>query len=262
MCRTLFRTAASRAAHTAATIPRLFVVNPNTSADFTRKIARAATAAAGAHASVVGCVNPEKGPSSIESVYEELLSAAPTLALIRDGATPAHDAIIVACFSDHPAVHAARELGAGAPVVGLLDSAIVTALPLGDRFSIVTTAAPWRPLLRRGVEATLGGSSSRLASVRAIDMPVLALEESAGGAEAAAARICEESRRAVEDDGAEVVVLGCAGMADLPERVRDALGTRAAVVEPVSAAVELAASLARQRLRTAKHALYATPKTP
>ena len=248
------------AAHTAAAIPRILVVNPNTSADFTRKIARAAIASAGAHASVVGCFNPGEGPSSIESVYEELLSAAPTLALIRDSATPAHDAIIVACFSDHPVVHAARELGAGAPVVGLLDSAIVTALPLGDRFSIVTTAAPWRPLLRRGVEATLGGASSRLASVRAIDMPVLALEEGASGD--AEARICEESRRAVEDDGAEVVVLGCAGMAGLAERVSDTLGARAAVVEPVSAAVELAAALARQRLRTAKHTLYVTPKTP
>ena len=51
-------------------------------------------------------------------------------------------------------------------------------------------------------------------------------------------------------------------MAGLAERVSDTLGARAAVVEPVGAAVELAAALARQRLRTAKHTLYVTPKTP
>ena len=123
------------------------------------------------------------------------------------------------------------------------------------------------------------GQSSRIASIRTVDLPVLALEggrpatrghENGGanfqhGEEAwgeATRRICTEAVLAVEEDGADVIVLGCAGMAELRGQVEGALGTRGAVVvEPVAAAVEIASSLARQKLLTAKGPLYGFPKS-
>ena len=257
--------------------PRILIVNPNTSSDFTEKIRDAGRAAAAAAGAVVDAVQPAEGPESIESVYEELLSSPPTLRIMRERETEC-DAMVLACFSDHPALHAAREC-LRVPVVGLLDASVLTGLLLGDRVSIVSTSATWRPLLRKGCEALLGGNSARLASVRTIDLPVLALEgaprqqgapaESAGGAygvDEAIERICAEAKQAVEGDGADVIVLGCAGMAGLRARVECAVGggvdggSLVAVVEPVAAAVECAASLARQRLFTAKRCLYSTPK--
>ena len=277
--------------------PRILLVNPNTTTDFTDKIRLAGRAAGAAAGVTVDAVQPERGPKSIESVYEELLSSPPTLEVMRENEA-SYDAMVVACFSDHPALHAAREC-LRVPVVGLLDASVLTGLMLGDRVSIVSTSAAWGPLLRRGCSALLGcGCSSRIASIRTIDLPVLALEGTplrqeqhqqerewlrippeAPGVDEAIDRICAEAVQAVESDGAEVIVLGCAGMAGLRERVEHAVdsssssssssrdrdgndgdGGFVAVVEPVAAAVECAASLARQRLFTAKRRLYAAPK--
>ena len=263
----------------AAVIPRILVVNPNTSETFTSKIAIVSRESGVRTGALVKCMQPNEGPKSIESVTEELTSAIPTLAIMREY-EDLFDAMVVACFSDHPVVHAAREC-LKIPVVGLMDASILTALFLGDKVSIVSTAPSWAPLLRKGCESMLGcGQSSRIASIRTIDLPVLALEggrlategHETGGAKSspheeeagdeATRRICAEAVLAVEEDGADVIVLGCAGMAELRGRVEGALGTRSAVVvEPVAAAVEIASSLARQKLLTAKGALYGFPKS-
>ena len=150
------------------------------------------------------------GPASIESHYDEALSVPGLLAEIAraQAGEPAADGFVIACFGD-PGLDAARELADG-PVVGIAEAAMHAASFLGRGFSVVTTLG--RTAGRAWDLAERYGMTRFCRNVRACEIPVLALEDPASDAFAA---IVAESRRAVADDGAEAIVLGCAGMADL-----------------------------------------------
>jgi allantoin racemase len=217
---------------------RLLVINPNTSNLFTKRIAAVARRAA--PELKVETVNPRSGPRSIESAYDELLSCAPTLeTYLQARRSGPVDGVVVACFSDHAAIEALREISDG-PVVGLLDAACATASLVGDTFGIATTSKSWEPLLRKGVDRL--GYGDRCVDIRAIDMPVLALEH-------------ENVEQALLDTTAaiasDVVILGCAGFGSELAR-RTAAATGSSIVEPVEAAVRLCSSLALQGLRSSK----------
>jgi allantoin racemase len=131
-----------------------------------------------------------------------------------------------------------------------MEASILFALPLGARFSIVTTSPRWQPLLEEGVH--LLGVADRCASVRSSGLAVLDLERLPE--EIVHKRLAEEAQRAVEQDHAEVILLGCAGMAGLQESVATACGVP--VVDPVWAGVILVGELARAGARTSKRNLY------
>ena len=119
---------------------RLLVINPNTSRLFTKRIAAVARRSTELQ---VETVNPRSGPRSIESAYDELLSCAPTLETYLEARRSGPvDGVVVACFSDHAAIEALREISDG-PVVGLLDAACATASLVGDSFGIATTSKSW-----------------------------------------------------------------------------------------------------------------------
>jgi allantoin racemase len=159
------------------------IVNPNTSSSFTSKIeAISDNFATSATRFIV--VNPSTGPRSIEGrrrvevanasgVFDEILSSAPTLEVILQYAQEV-DGIILACFSAHPVIQAAREV-LTVPVVGIMEASCYMALALGHKFSVVTTNDRWVPLLQDGIKQC--GLLSRCASVRSTSMAVLALEE-------------------------------------------------------------------------------------
>ena len=212
---------------------RLLVINPNTSNLFTKRIAAVARRSTELR---VETVNPRSGPRSIESAYDELLSCAPTLETYLEARRSGPvDGVVVACFSDHAAVEALREISDG-PVVGLLDAACATASLVGDTFGIATTSKSWEPLLRKGVDRL--GYGERCVDIRAIDMPVLALEH-------------ENVEQALVDTTAaiasDVVILGCAGFGSEMAR-KTAAATGSSIIEPVEAAVRLCTSLALQGL--------------
>ena len=226
----------------ASAAKRLLVLNPNTSSAFTEKIARVAARCAIPDAVEIETAQPKTGPRSIESVYDELLSAVPSLeAYLEHAAARRIDGVVVACFSDHPVQQALREVGGRAAVVGLLDASLAAASLAGDRVGIVTTSAGWEPLLRSGVDRL--GYGDRCRQIVAVGAPVLALE---GDDDEVAGRVCEAAARVAASS--DVVILGCAGMGPLATRVEAALGGAAAVVEPVEAAVRACASLALQGL--------------
>ncbi|MGE0719573.1 MAG: aspartate/glutamate racemase family protein [Alphaproteobacteria bacterium] len=225
------------------------VVNPNTTASMTAKIGRAAAAVAGPGTRIVA-VNPEMGPVSIEGYYDEAFSVPGLLAEIAKGEAAGAAGHIVACFDD-TGLDAARSLAA-APVVGIGEAAFHMAALLAHRFTVVTT-------LSRSIAAIEGnlaryGLAARCARVRAAEVPVLALEERAGEA---LARIDATIVRAKDEDGADAIVLGCAGMADLAAELSAAHGMP--VVDGVAAAVVLVEGLARLGLRTSKAGPYAPP---
>jgi allantoin racemase len=226
---------------------RLLVVNPNTSAEMTAAIHRAAETAAGPGVTVE-TVRATAGPRSIEGAFDEALSMLGTLEWVLRRAD-AVDAFVFACFSAHAAIGATRELSRK-PVVGIAEAGMVLASLLGHRFSIVTTSPRWKPLLEDAVRTY--GYEARCASVRSSGLAVLDL--AALPREQVIETLVAEARRAVDEDGAEAIVLGCAGMADLETRLRATLDVP--IVESVAAGVSLACTLVRLGLETSKVGAY------
>ena len=182
---------------------KILIVNPNTTASMTETIGAAARAVA-APGTEISAVTSAMGPVSIEGYYDEAF-AVPGLiqALVS---TPDADAAIIACFDD-TGLDAART-AANFPVVGICEAALVTAGQIAKRIAVVTTLprsiVPLEELVRRY------GFAERV-QVTACDVAVLDLEKPGSGAEA---KLEAEIARAL-DKGAEAIVLGCAGMADL-----------------------------------------------
>jgi len=224
---------------------RILVVNPNTTATMTAKIGAAARRAASPGTEILA-VNPPHGPASIEGFYDEAMSLAGMLAVIRE--TPDFDAVVIACFDD-TGLDAARCL-TDRPVVGIGEAAYHMASMISNRFSVVTTLARSVPALEHNLHRY--GLWARCARVRSSEVAVLELEEPDSDA---CARIGDEIGRAIAEDRAEAIVLGCAGMTDLSERL--AADHRIPVLDGVSCAVALCESMVRLRLRTSRLGGYA-----
>lgn len=228
---------------------RIHLVNPNTTASMTAKAALAARAVAAPGTEILAG-QPADGPVSIEGHYDAAFAVPGLLGLIRAADAAGADGHVVACFDD-TGLDAARALSPN-PVVGIGEAAFHAASLIGERFSVVTTLSRSIPV----IEANLAryGLAARCARVRAADVPVLALEEEGS---AACDRISVEIGRALAEDRAEAIVLGCAGMTDLARRLSALHGVP--VVDGVAAAVVTIEGLVRLGLRTSKIGGWATP---
>ena len=226
---------------------RVLVVNPNTTASMTATIEACARAAASPGTTVLA-TQPDMGPVSIESHYDEALAVPGLLRRIAEGEAEGVDGYVVACFGD-PGLEAARELAAG-PVVGIAEAAMRTATYLGRGFSVVTTLG--RTAGRAWDLAERYGVAKACRNVRACEIPVLGLESPE-----AREMVTDECRRAVAEDGADAVVLGCAGMADLCAHISTRIGVP--VVDGVAAATRTVESLVALGLRTGKRGEFASP---
>ncbi len=224
---------------------RILVVNPNTTRSMTEKIAAAARGAASAGTEIVAR-NPDRGPASIEGYYDEAMSLHGLLEVIH--ATPDTDAVVIACFDD-TGLDAARCL-TDRPVVGIGEAAYHMASLISNRFSVVTTLARSVPALEHNLHRY--GLAQRCARVRSSDVAVLELEEPGSNA---ATRVSEEIGRAVTEDRAEAIVLGCAGMTNLAERLATQHGLP--VLDGVSCAVAMVEAMVRLKLRTSRLGGYA-----
>jgi len=229
---------------------RILIVNPNTTAAMTVKIGRAGRAAATAGTEIIA-VNPADGPVSIEGYYDEAFSVPGLLAEIAKGDATGVSAHIIACFDD-TGLEAARCVSQ-APVIGIGEAAFHLASMLGHRFTVVTTlsrstAAIENSLLKYGL-------ASRCARVRACEVPVLSLDDPASNA---TAQISAEIELSKQEDHAEVIVLGCAGMADLAARLSESHGLP--VIDGVASAVKLAEAFGALGLKTSKIGAYAPPR--
>jgi allantoin racemase len=227
---------------------RLLVVNPNTSREMTETIRGSAAAAAHAIGVEVDTVCPTNGPQSIEGRFDEIISAYWTLDCVMQ-VVAQYDGVVVACYGPHPAIEGIRE-ATSVPSMGIMEASVLYALPLGSRFSIVTTSPRWQPLLEEGIK--LLGVAARCASVRSSGLAVLDLDRLPS--HEVCARLAIEARAAVEIDGAELIVLGCAGMAGLQESV--AAEVDVPVVDAVWAGVVMVGALARAGAQTSKRNLY------
>ena len=229
----------------------IHLVNPNTTASMTEKAAAAARAVA-APGTEIRADQPIDGPVSIEGPYDAAFAVPGMLGRIGEAVAAGADAHVIACFDD-TGLDAARAL-TPMPVIGIGEAAFHMATLVAERFSVVTTLS--RSIAT--IEANLGryGLAARCARVRAAEVPVLALEEE--GSEACD-RISAEIARAIAEDRAEAIVLGCAGMTDLARRLERIHGLP--VVDGVAAAVVLSEGLVRLGLATSKLGGWAQPIT-
>lgn len=228
---------------------RILIANVNTTEAITEAIAEQARSVASPGTEIVG-LTPWFGAESVEGNFESYLAAIAVMDRVLGYEGP-YDAVIQAGYGEHGR-EGLQEL-LNVPVVDITDAAASTAMYLGHAYSIVTTLDRTVPLIEDRLK--LSGLYERCASVRASGLAVLELE---ADPQRAVQAIVEQAERAVRDDKAEVICLGCGGMAGLDEQIRQRTGVP--VVDGVSAAVTIAESLVRMGLSTSKVRTYATPR--
>jgi allantoin racemase len=227
---------------------RIQIINPNTTRIFTERLRLSALSIAGVGTEVLA-VNPDVGAASIESHSEEAIGALGVMNLVARGEADGIDGYVIACFGD-TGVHQAREIARG-PVVGMTEAALFTAAIIAWRFSIVTLPPRTRAHSARVLHET--GLSHRC-TLRAVEVPVLDLEDEVA---ASYPIIAAEARRAIEEDGAEAIVLGCAGLVEIVEPLSTELGVP--VIDGVLAGIKMAEGLVAAGLRTSKRSTYDFP---
>ncbi len=201
----------------------------------------------------VEVVDVPEGPASIESSYEEMLAVPPTLEGVLRAEQAGLDAIIIGCFGD-PGLEAAREL-VSIPVIGPGEASLLLAAGLGHRFSVVTILDSVIPA--QELQAVKAGVQGKLASVVATDIPVLELMRDKA---ATIERVVAAGRRAIHDDRADALALGCMTMSflDIADEVARELGVP--VINAGKAALKAAEALVSQGLSHSKHAYQTPPK--
>ena len=214
----------------------LLLINPNTTEAITQMVAGVVRALTPPGVSV-RAVTAAFGPRYIASRS--------TFAVASHGALDAYarhgegaDAVLLACYGD-PGLDAIREVSP-VPVIGLVEAAAHEASAQGRRFAIVTGGVLWEPMLRDMHRAR--GLDGALAAIRTVAPSGAAIAADPDGSIALLADAC---RRAVEDDGAQAVVLGGAGLVGLAARVQEMVG--APVICSVEAGVRAALRALEER---------------
>ena len=228
---------------------RIMIINPNTSQSMTDHIREELMPIKRSDTELtVTC--PDKGPETIESAYDEAYAIPPTLDLVKKANQQGYDAVILACFSD-PGLHAAREIST-IPVIGIEESSFHVAAMLGAKFSIMT---PRKARIHtKKEEVHKFGLDYYLASVRSLDLSVA---ETDADPEKTKQRVFGEATKAVKEDGAEVIILGCAGMAGYAPEIEQKLNIK--VIDPTAVALKIAEAMVDLGLTHSKAGLYATP---
>ena len=206
----------------------LFVINPNSSDTVTAGIA-AAVAPLHGMGTPIACLTLAEGPPGIESQAQADETIAPMLRLAAR-LEPEAAGFVIACFGD-PGVHALRDRTAK-PVLGIQEAAVATALTLGQRFGIIAILPTSIPRHLRSLGAM--GVLDRLAGDRALGLGVAELADPA----ATETRLVATGRALKDSDGAEVLILGCAGLARYRPMLEAALNIP--VIDPCQAAVAMA----------------------
>ncbi|MEQ8441178.1 MAG: aspartate/glutamate racemase family protein [Alphaproteobacteria bacterium] len=202
---------------------RVAIINPNSTQAVTDGISRAVEGFRFSDGPAIDCLTLAEGPPGIETDQHVQDVIDPLCRLITDGVA---DAYVIACFGD-PGLDQARTV-TDKPVFGIAQSAYATAIQRGERFGIIAILEGSVPRHEAYVERL--GLTSRFAASVPIGLGVVELEE----APDALARMEAVGKVLVGDRGADVLILGCAGMASKRQPLEEALGIP--VIDPCQAA--------------------------
>jgi allantoin racemase len=206
----------------------ILVINPNSNPAVTAGLDAALATLRLRDGPSIRCTTLAEGPFGIETQKDVEQVTLPLRRLVEQD--NAADAFVIACFSD-PGLHVCRE-ATRRPVFGINECGVLTALSRGERFGIIAIAA--KSVARHHRYLRQMGLDGRLAGERPLGMSVA---ETASG-DGTFARMETVGRALVEQDGADVVVMGCAGMARHRRPLEAAL--RVPVIDPTQAAVAMA----------------------
>ncbi|MDG2261127.1 MAG: aspartate/glutamate racemase family protein [Actinomycetota bacterium] len=208
---------------------RIVVINPNSTPAVTDGISNALDGLRFSDGPVVECMTLVEGPPAIET-DEHVRDVVEPLCALMAAEQHRCDAMVLACYSDPGLAEARQRLDV--PVFGISESAMSMALSLGRSFGVVS-------LFDGSVERHLHyveslGLSSRMAADLPLDLGVLELADEARTFD----RLTGVAENLRDEHGADVIVLGCTGMAPYRRRLEDIVGVP--VVDPTQAAVTLA----------------------
>lgn len=228
---------------------KLLIINPNSSEEMTRDIHNTVAYAADEVFSIE-VVRMEGSPHVLESFADYTLAGAQVIAYLRrmqtQGQFP-YDGVLLACMGD-PCLYAVKEVSP-VPVVGIAEAGISTALLAGYRFSILASSAKAKPMMESMVMSY--GLTARMASVETFDLPIDAFLMDAEILRSNIRRTAE----CAESHGADVLLLGCAGMTMLSSEMNTL--TRLPVIDPIKAGVEQLKAMVRGGFSVSRAGLYA-----
>lgn len=221
--------------------PRILIINPNNSLEMTAAIDKNAQAFAADDLDITTVHTP--GASPFVATYEDQFKAAAGMIELIRSNSDKYDAFIVACHAD-PNLDLMKEVSTK-PVVGIAEASMKLATMLGHCFSVIGPVD--KSSANKQALVDKYGLSRELASVRAADLEAgNTLEE----------RLIAAGRKAIAQDGAEVLVLGCAGFAGLDKRMAQELGVP--VLDGVISALIIATGLVKYNTTISKARRYRT----
>jgi allantoin racemase len=230
---------------------KILVINPNTSDEMTAGIDASAKMYARPDTKIV-TKQAKEGARSFESAYEEVLSAMEVFRLVKEANERKYDAVVLACFGD-PHITGSREIS-DIPIYGIAQASMHLASIIGNKFSVVAPSKWMKPAIEQSVRHL--GLETRLASVRTMQIPVLTAERDRNS-DSFINSIVEASRKAIDEDYAEVIILGCSVLAGLDKKVEKIL--KAPVLDGVVCAVKLAEACHDYGLSHSKVGTYRKP---
>jgi allantoin racemase len=219
---------------------RIHVVNPNSNEAVTRGLDAALDPLRFTNGPEIVCSTLAEGPFGIETQADVESVVMPLRRMVE--ADNSSDAFVIACYSD-PGLHVCRECTTR-PVFGIAECGVLTALAHAGRFGVI--AISQRSIARHRRYLPQMGLTDRLAGERPLEMSVA---ETARG-EKTLERIIDIGRQLKEEDGAEALVMGCAGMARHRSPLEKALGIP--VIDPTQAAVTMALGYSSAALDSAR----------
>jgi len=215
---------------------KILIINPNSDINMTASIQKTADSFE-EKGSEIKCVSTEEAPLFIETYEDSTLAAEGMIRTVKENENR-YDAFIVACHCD-PNLDVLKEIS-NKPVVGIGEASMKIASMLGHKFSVISTAAHSIPIKEELVRKY--HLQNLLASVRAPEGDKDTQDEEE--------KYFHVAKAAVEDDGAEVIVLGCAGLTGLDKTLMKRLNVP--VLDGVICALIIAQGLVKYGVSTSK----------
>lgn len=220
---------------------KILIINPNSSEEITSAIRKSLNDYI-EKGDKVEVISTQGAPVTIESYFDEAITTTQLINIVQEKEQD-YDGFVIACHSD-PGLYAIREI-TDKPVVGIGEASIIFSLLLGHKFSVVSVkekAVPKKEDLIRKY-----GLMERCASVRATGLGVGDIEKDP---ERAMNLMEITGKKCIKEDGAEVLVLGCAGMAGFDKKLEKRLGVP--VIDGVVCAYFLIRNLISYKVGTSK----------
>lgn len=234
---------------------KILLLNPNSTEIMTLNCLKMVESHLAPDVVLYGYTAKPPAPATVECHLDGVLSAADAFRDSYDYVTQV-DAVLVACFSDHPLTNCLRE-EFDVPVCGIFEAGIYSARLLGGKFGVVTTVP--RSSIRHGDAIRAMGLSGYCAGLESTNLKVAELHLKPR--EQVLMLMRKVALKLVEEKGADVLVLGCAGMADMHAAVSSAVDSYGVqVIDGVVTGVNILTGLIRCGLKTSKRGLFASSR--